>query len=131
MTNFKETEVERKEWSGWVLVGQQLEAPRKMRLSPSEARLLGVLLDARGKVVSAIELRTRAKIRGKTVTARSLIDNLRSAVGRDSIPWRRNAGFRIVPARVGRGPSHDPLSELVKTLTAALATAKALKRQMA
>lgn len=131
MTNFVETERGVTEWSGWVLSGQNLEAPRKIRLSPSESRILRVLLEARGKVVSAEDLRERAKIRGKTATARSFVDHLRAAVGRDSIPWRRNAGYRIVSARPGRGPAIDPLADLVKLLTAALASAKALNRQRA
>lgn len=130
MTFYKETEAETVEWSGWRLAGQNLEAPRKVRLAPSEARILRVLIAAKGKLLSADDVRERAKLKNNA-GSRSTITSLRGAVGKDSIRWRRNAGYWLVSARYGRGPSTDPLDALIKNLSDALASAKALRFQRA
>lgn len=121
---------ERVEWSGWVLEGRKLLAPRKIVLSPQESRVLRVLIEAKGRPVSLEDLADRANVSSKDSTVRSIVNAIRPAVGRGAIASKRFVGYWVVSARAGRGPGRDPIDDLVKNLKDALAAAKALRRTM-
>lgn len=116
------------EWSGWQLEGRELEAPRKVRLSPGEASVLRTLIAAKGQPVSLETIKSLAAMKSKVSTVRSVVNTLRAAVGQEFVLARRNVGYRVVSVRPGRGPSPDPIDDLIKKLRASLSAAIALKR---
>lgn len=111
------------EWGGWALDGKLLTAPRRAWLRLSEARLLRALMLAKGKYVSPAAL-MEATAQPTLVTMRTKIATLRDAVGKESLEMSRDDGYRLLPAYARFGTTVDPIDDLVKKLTDALAAAK-------
>lgn len=127
------------EWGGWSLAANNLLAPRRARLFPSEARIVRELIEERkraGRVgqstkipqsgfLSASEL-ARSTGLANVNTLASRVSRLRDVIGAHAIETSRDRGYRI--ARADKSPiANHPIDDLITNLSGALRAAKRLQ----
>lgn len=108
------------EWRGWVIDGRLLEAPRKMRLSKTKARLMALFVASKGEVLFVEDIMAGMECAKDAV--RTGVKELRLDIGAWSIVSVRGKGYRLAPTDV-----EDPLDVLIRHLEGAVAAAKQLR----
>lgn len=116
-----------REWGGWKLVGQLLLAPKKVKLSPGEARLMEVLLLKSGHWTPAQLLTNHLSI--KTMHLRTLVSTLRVAIGRTYIQNHRERGYRLLHINSKELKPKSDLALLTEHLVAAAKISKRLLKK--
>lgn len=101
--------------------------PRRVRLGPKEAKALELLLLAKGNLVDVETIRLHLGC-PTSGTARTFVNNMRNAVGRETIVSRRNTGYRAISQQNRRREDGDPIKELIRYLKKALNAAIVLER---
>lgn len=122
-------------WSGWEVRGSLLVTPRRVRLVPSELRLMTELMTAaiasKGRpapLIPAGELGRRIGA-GSLNGLRIWVSRLRAAIGEDAIVVVKGRGYRLMPSNPGRN-DRQAIDELVEDLSAALKAARRLQKEL-
>lgn len=118
-------------WSGWEIKGPLLVAPRRVRLSPMELRLMTILMEDRiaqkglkTRYVKPERIASLMKISMNSV--RRTVAELRNGIGHSAIETSRTHGYRLMDCTGGRN-DRSPIQELVFSLKNALAAAERLQ----
>lgn len=120
------------EWGGWKLDGQQLLAPKKVRLSPAEARLLYLLMSNNSGWYHQIKLIGQLHIKqsdAQSLHLRQLVTTLRAAIGKQYIKNHRDHGYRLLHINAVELEQKSELAMMLEQLIAATKIAKRLLKE--